>query len=231
MKIALLGNGKMSQAVRRLAMTEGHQITVALDSKSNPETHQRFQGDWVTESEVMIDFSAPEAAVDNIIRASRTRLPIVQGTTGWYDRIDELREHVEGIGGSCVFSSNFSLGMQLFFRVISQAAPLMAPFSTYAPYLLEKHHSVKKDAPSGTALRLLDILKSHFPNLIPTSFLRVGSIPGTHEVAFDSPEDTLLFRHTARNRDGFARGALLAAGLIQDKPGLFEFQELLFDEE
>ncbi len=230
MKIALLGTGKMSQAVHRLAEPLGHQIIIALDSKSNPASNRIFQGDWVTESEALIDFSAPEAAVENILRAGRTGLPIVQGTTGWYDRIDWLGNQLQEIGGSCVYSSNFSLGMQLFFRVISQVATLMAPFSAYVPYLSEQHHGAKKDAPSGTALRLLEILENHSPNPVPTTVLRAGSIPGTHEVAFDSPEDTLLFRHTARNRNGFARGALLAAELIQERQGFFEFQEILFDE-
>jgi 4-hydroxy-tetrahydrodipicolinate reductase len=229
MRLALIGKGRMGQTVSRLAESAGHRIVTTLDQHGNLPT-STFSGDWVSETEVLIDFSAPSAAVENVLRAARTGIPIVQGTTGWYDRLEWLRNELQGLGGSCVFASNFSLGMQLFFRIIGQIAPLMARFDSYGAYLSEQHHRAKKDAPSGTALQLLEILKRDFPREISTSVLRAGSIPGTHEVGFDSAEDSLLFRHTARNRDGFARGALLAAELIRGKTGFFEFRELLFHE-
>lgn len=228
MKIALLGKGKMAGAIRRIAEQEGHSIVATLDSASNPPANKTFQGSWVQEADVIIDFSAPGAAVDNVLRAVHSEIPIVEGTTGWQDRVDWLSKQVVEAGGSCVYASNFSLGMQLFFKIVADSAAILSRFPAYAPYLEERHHRFKQDAPSGTALYLLRLLGKELQTDVPAGVLRAGSFPGTHEVGFDSIEDTIVLRHTARNRDGFARGALHAARLIQGKSGFFEFGEILF---
>ena len=182
----------------------------------------------IGQAEVCLDFTEPGAALGNIGRAAGAGSSIVVGTTGWYDQLDEARHIVDAAGTGLVYGSNFSLGVNLMFRLVSRAAELFAPFLTsYDPFIEEAHHKFKKDAPSGTALTLRRIVESKCGCNVPTASIRAGYFPGAHTVGFDSEADTLEIRHTARGRAGFADGALLAAKWIRGRKGLYEFSQVI----
>jgi 4-hydroxy-tetrahydrodipicolinate reductase len=153
-------------------------------------------------------------------------VPLVEGTTGWLDHLEEVRRAVGRANGALIYGANFSVGVQIFYRIVARAAELFRGFN-YAPFIEEAHHSRKRDAPSGTALRLRDILAANHDGDISVASTRAGHIPGTHRVGFDSAADTVTLTHTARSREGFAAGALVAAKWIQGKTGVFEFSETL----
>lgn len=220
MNFALFGDGKMGTALRLSAARDGHRIVAAV-TRSGIEGDLRAAG-------VAIDFSHADALDGHLSLAEEFRLPLVIGTTGWNDRRDAVRRRVEAAGLGVVHAPNFSLGVNLFFRLAARAAEVFAPFA-YDPFITEAHHRHKRDAPSGTAIALRGILQSAFQTDIPTSSLRAGAIPGTHTVGFDGDADTLTITHTARHRGGFADGALLAAEWIVGKTGFFEFSRVLDD--
>lgn len=229
LNLALLGYGKMGHVVERLARERGFEVRLILDIDSNPDgraiTEKNFQG-----IDVCIEFTMPSAVLDNIRRVAALGVNLVIGTTGWYDRLEEVREIVTANGVGLVYAPNFSIGVMLFYRLARAAAEIFAPYKMYAPYIVESHHTAKKDAPSGTAIELKQRVQSFFPSGdIATSSVRAGFIPGTHELGFDSPADTVLVRHAARSRDGFAEGALYAARWVTDKKGLFSFDQVLQD--
>jgi len=226
MKIALLGYGKMGKLVEALALREGWEIGPKLDIQDNPD------GTGITPAsmagvDVAIDFSQPGAVLANIEAVARTGVHMVVGTTGWADQRDRAEKIVLNSGIGLIYGSNFSLGMNLFFEIVANAARLIGMISQYDAYILEEHHRAKKDAPSGTALNLLDIMRPHLgdPNLSIAS-IRAGWIPGTHVVGFDSEADTILLEHRARSRQGFAEGAILAARWIADKKGFYDFRDV-----
>lgn len=226
-RLALLGYGKMGRAVAQLAPARGCEVRLVMDVDVNPGgegiTREKFDG-----IDVCLDFTTPEAAVENIRRVAGVGCNLVVGTTGWYARLDEVREIVESSGIGMVYAANFSIGVQLFFRLARAAAEIFAGFPMYDPYLVEAHHKFKKDAPSGTALELEKIVRPHIRDReIPVTALRAGHIPGIHELGFDSEADTIELRHTARGRQGFAEGALFAARWIVGKKGLYNFAEIL----
>ena len=231
MKIALSGYGKMGHMVERVAAARGHETVARLDIDNNIDgagiTRERLNN-----ADVAIDFSTPDAVVDNIRRYAELRLPVVVGTTGWYDRLDEVKSCVLGNGSALVYGANFSIGMNLFFRLVKQAGELFALYGEYDPYLIEHHHKFKKDAPSGTAIRMRLLLESSYTRDIPEALsVRAGYAPGTHELGFDSEADSIVLTHTARSREGFATGAIFAAERIVGRQGFFEFSELLFEGE
>ncbi len=228
MRISLIGDGKMARAVETAARQEGHRIVRLLGRADNP-METGFHGDWVAETEVLIDFSHADAVVQNAINAVAAGIPLVEGVTGWLQKLPEVRRIVLEGGGCCVHSSNFSVGVQAFFRLVREAGRLFAQLQEYAPFIEDRHHDQKKDAPSGTALALKTLLGEVGVNA-PVSSVRAGFIPGTHEVAFDSPVDTVTLIHTARSRAGFAKGALFAAAWTAGKKGFFDLQEVLFHE-
>jgi 4-hydroxy-tetrahydrodipicolinate reductase len=229
MRIALIGYGKMGQTVERLARDQGHTISKIMDINDNP-AGSGFWGDWVENTDVLIDFSLAPAVPSNIRHAVNAQLPIVVGATGWYEYVDKLREEVESRGGACLYSSNFSLGVQTLFHLVREASKVLARYKDVHPFVVETHHVQKVDAPSGTALTIKRILEESYGRPIPVSSVRAGFFPGKHTVGFDSPVDTLTLEHTARNREGFARGALLAAEWIQGKKGFFTFEQVIFGE-
>lgn len=229
MKIVLIGLGAMGRLTDALARAEGHEIALVLtsrDMRSNVDEVAERLHDSV---DVAIDFSIPEAVLNNVSACVRARVPLVEGTTGWNRKEADVRRVVEENDGALVYGANFSIGVNLFYRIVTRAAELFNGMDDYAPFIEEAHHARKKDAPSGTALRLRDILASTLAREIPVASTRAGYIPGTHRVGFDAVADQITLTHTARSREGFARGALLAARWIVGRKGVYEFSEA-FDE-
>jgi 4-hydroxy-tetrahydrodipicolinate reductase len=225
MKLALIGHGAMGRLVEALAREEGHEVATVLarrESASRPEELAEILGGH----DAAIDFTVAEAVPRHAEACALARVPLVEGTTGWLARLEEVRRAVERANGALIYGANFSVGVNLFYRVVARAAELFRG-GDYAPFVEEAHHSRKRDAPSGTALRLRDILAAHFAGDIPVASTRAGHIPGTHRVGFDSPADTVTLTHTARSREGFAAGALVAARWIQGRQGVYEFSETL----
>jgi 4-hydroxy-tetrahydrodipicolinate reductase len=229
MKIAIIGYGKMGRMIERLALARGHEISGRFDIENNIGG-AGLTAEALAGVDVAIEFSTPETAVENIRRLVSLRVPTVVGTTGWYSRLDEVRDLVGRENGALVYGANFSIGMNIFFKIAQHAASLFARSNEYAPFLLEQHHQFKKDAPSGSALVIASLLRESYGERTPEAVsIRAGYVPGTHEVGFDSEADTITLTHTARSREGFAAGALLAAELIMGKRGVYEFSELLFE--
>ena len=173
-----------------------------------------------------VDFTVAEAVPRHAEACALARVPLVEGTTGWQAQLEDVRKTVERGGGAMVYGANFSVGVNLFYRVVARAAELFR-VADYAPFVEEAHHSRKRDAPSGTAMRLRDIVAGVYGSEVPVASTRAGHIPGTHRVGFDSAADTVTLTHTARSREGFAAGALVAARWIQGKTGVYEFSETL----
>ena len=177
--------------------------------------------------DVAVDFSIGEAVLKNVEACARAGVPLVEGTTGWKQHESTARQIMTEHSGAMVYGANFSIGVNLFYRIAKQAAALFSAVDGYAPFIEEAHHSLKRDAPSGTALKLRDVMSEHLGPDIPTSSTRAGHIPGTHRVGFDSEADQILLTHTARSRYGFASGALLAAHWIVERTGVFEFSDVI----
>jgi 4-hydroxy-tetrahydrodipicolinate reductase len=226
MRIALFGNGAMGQLVGARALEEGHEVALVLDSSDAAcgadELQERLRG-----IDAAIDFTVADAVPANVSACARARVPVVVGTTGWLARIDEVRAVVEEQGSALVYGANFSIGVNLFYRIVARAAELFQGVEDYAPFIEEAHHARKRDAPSGTALHLRDLLGNVSGREIPVTSTRAGFIPGTHRVGFDSNADQILLTHTARSREGFAKGALHAARWITGRKGVYEFSEML----
>ncbi|HEV7767633.1 MAG TPA: dihydrodipicolinate reductase C-terminal domain-containing protein [Thermoanaerobaculia bacterium] len=211
MKIALHGYGKMGKAVERVAIEAGHEIVAAADA------------------EVLIDFSHAEVLDRALDVASEHKLDLVIGTTGWNDRIDDVRARVESAGIGCVYASNFSPGANVTFALARRAGELFARFPQYDAGMQERHHAQKKDAPSGTALKIAAEVREGSNGKFdpPIAASRVGAEFGFHTLFFDSPDDVVEISHRARGREGFARGAVLAAELVRGRKGLLRFDQLL----
>lgn len=228
MKIAIVGYGKMGRMIESLAAGRGIEIALKLDEFNNTNyegiTPANFRG-----IDVAIDFSIPAAVVGNIERVAALGVNMVIGTTGWPDQIRRVREIVERSGVGLVWSPNYSVGVNAFFRIVNEAARLLASEPEYEAWAWEIHHSAKKDAPSGTLLKLVDEMRSAgYSRSVDVSSSRAGKVPGTHEIGFDSAADTITLRHTARSREGFALGALKAAEWVVGRTGFHEFGEVLF---
>jgi 4-hydroxy-tetrahydrodipicolinate reductase len=220
MKVALLGYGKMGQMVERAAQRDGLEVVAVLDPVSGSRGS-------LADADVWIDFTEPAAVIENIKAAAAVRVAIVVGTTGWYDRLEEARGLVEAGGIGFVYGSNFSVGVNLMFKITKYASELFSRFPSHDPFIEEAHHKFKKDAPSGTAVFLKRIVESAYNHEVPTSSTRAGYIPGRHVVGFDSEADTLSIEHSARSRAGFVEGALLAARWIAGRKGFYEFSEII----
>lgn len=228
--LALLGYGKMGKALGELAPLRGFQVRLVLDIDANRDgrgiTRESFQG-----VDVALDFTAPDAVLQNVRGVAALGVNLVVGTTGWQDRREEVRRLVEAAGVGMVYAANFSIGVNLYYRLARAAAEAFAGFPMYDPYLTEAHHKTKRDAPSGTALEIQrQIQPALSGRVVPVTSLRAGYIPGTHELGFDSEADTIVLRHTVRSRQGFAEGALLAARWVVGRKGLFSFAEVLEEE-
>lgn len=234
MNIAILGYGRMGKEIERMAQSRGHSISDLFD------IDKPFSVDSKLSADVIIDFTLPDAVLDNLKTAAYFGIPIVEGTTGWLDKMEEAGR-IDNL--TMIFSPNFSLGVYLFNRIVRQAARLIGEVGGYDCYLHEWHHTGKVDSPSGTAKKLAEILLEELPqkekalfetcqNRIDPKTLhvtssRVGRIPGTHEIGFDSDADMITLRHTAHGRLGFAGGAVRAAEWIVGKKGLFTMDDFM----
>jgi 4-hydroxy-tetrahydrodipicolinate reductase len=226
MRIALLGHGAMGRLVETYARNQGREIGLICTSKDAAlkleELSDRLRG-----HDVAIDFSVASAVVKHATACGRAGVALVEGTTGWKQEDAEVRRVVQSLQGGFIFGPNFSIGVNLFYRVVSQAAELFGPLDEYDSFIEEAHHRRKRDAPSGTALRLREIVSAHCGREVSVTSTRAGYIPGTHRVGFDSAPDQIMLAHTARSREGFAAGALVAARWIMGRQGVFEFSEVL----
>ena len=221
MKLAIHGYGKMGKTIERVANEAGHEVVCILDV----DREEPLAG-----AEVLIDFSHASALDRMLGIAIENKLDTVIGTTGWNDRLDNVRKRVEEAGIACVYASNFSPGANVMFALARRAGELFARFPQYAAGMEERHHSQKKDAPSGTALKIAAEAKEGSGGKIDPAIVasRVGSEFGLHTLFFDSPDDLVEISHRARGRDGFARGAIVAAELVRGRKGLLKFDELVF---
>ena len=228
MNLAIVGYGKMGRLIAELAPEYGATVSLTLDEFNNVDssglTTENFRG-----VDVAVEFSIPSAVVANVERIAALGVNLVIGTTGWAAHMDEVKAAVDLHGVGLVWSPNFSIGVNVFSRLVVEAARLLASEPDYGAWAWEIHHSTKKDAPSGTLLKLVaDMKKAGYALPVDTASNRAGRHPGTHEIGFDSAADTITLRHTARSREGFARGALRAAQWIAGKKGMHEFSEVLF---
>jgi 4-hydroxy-tetrahydrodipicolinate reductase len=228
MNLAIIGYGKMGRLVETLAHEYGFEVPLRLDIEDNADaqgiTAQRFRG-----IDVAVEFSAPTAVAANVARLASLGVNTVVGTTGWTADMDRVKVAAEKGGIGLVWSPNFSVGVNIFMHLVSEASRRLAPYPEFGAWAWEIHHASKKDAPSGTLLKLVERMKSADPQRpVDVSASRAGAHPGTHEIGFDSAAETITLRHTARSREGFARGALQAARWVIGKKGWFEFSEVLF---
>ena len=218
----------MGQLVEKLASERNHEVVLALDQSDAARPTEDLSAE-LSQCEVAIDFSIAAAVPRNIELCMLAGIPLVEGTTGWPINHNELARTVEESDGALIYGANFSIGAQLFFRIAGRAAELFQNLESYDVFIEEAHHKRKADAPSGTAIKLGDIVANHLGRDVPITSTRAGHIPGTHRVGFDSPADHITLEHVARSREGFAEGALMAAQWIVDRKGLYEFSDA-FDE-
>lgn len=231
MNIALLGYGKMGKAIEAIALKRGHAIVLKVNGKDNDYSLQNV--------DVAIDFSVPNAAVNNISKCLNSHVPVISGTTGWLDRYDEMVELCRATDGAFLYASNFSLGVNIFFELNRTLARLMHGLPQYKVEIEEIHHTQKLDAPSGTAITLANQIieqtdhatwtlgQTNEKNEIGISAKRIENVPGTHEISYHSTVDSIQIKHTAHSREGFAQGALVAAEWIHGKQGIYSMKDVL----
>ncbi len=226
MKLALIGYGAMGKLVETLSRAAGDEIGLRVTSADAAKDAAQL-ATALGGHEIAIDFSVSAAVLRNIEACARAGVPLVEGTTGWMGNEAEARRLIEDHHGALVYGANFSIGVNVFYRIVSEAARLMSGFEQYQAFMEEEHHARKRDAPSGTALKLKDLMAEHIKADIPIASIRAGHIPGTHRVGFDSAADQITLTHMARSREGFAAGALLAARWIVGRKGVYEFSEVV----
>lgn len=244
MRIGIAGFGKMGKLIHRKALDRGYEVPVIIDPNSKDSAVTTGQNASIPlPLDVIIDFTHPEAVIKNIECYGESKISAVIGTTGWYDQMDHVAEVVKRSGIGLIWSGNFSLGVNLFFKIVENAAEMINQFKHYDAAIHEYHHRHKADSPSGTAQMLGEILLGKLEdkktiisvpaetkiqeNEMHISSTRAGSIPGTHQVLFDGDIDTITLEHRARNREGFAEGALLAAEWICGRQGLYNINDLM----
>src|SRR5215831_4807106 len=228
MRLLLVGYGKMGQLVAQLAQEFDCEVAGIVDPVSPASTGTIDDPRWDNNVDVAIDFSSPNGVVHNVPALAKRRISMVLGTTGWQTHEAELRQAVADAGSGIVAAPNFSTGVVLFESIVRHAAKLMAPQAGFGAWMHEAHHAAKKDAPSGTALKLKRAMEEagyHRPVDVAAS--RAGFIPGTHTIGFDGPSESITLIHTARDRGGFARGALTAAKWIKGHRGWFTMEDVL----
>ncbi|MCX6248936.1 MAG: 4-hydroxy-tetrahydrodipicolinate reductase [Bacteroidetes bacterium] len=236
MKIAILGYGKMGQEIERIAILRKHEIVLIIDSIEDWEK----DGNRLGEADVAIEFSQPDTVLDNIYHCFNANIPIVTGTTGWFDDVEQIRHDCIARGQTLLHSTNFSIGVNLFFDLNRKLAELMSKWTDYEIVIEETHHIHKQDAPSGTAIMLAnDIIRyssrkekwvrelSENPEELEIQSFRTENVPGTHKVRYESEVDSIEIIHTAKNRRGFATGAIEAAEWVIGKKGIFEMKDFL----
>ena len=265
MKVILVGYGKMGRLLETKLLERGHEVLAVVEpffpgmSKGSPqppditvytslkEALNGTAGKSLKDADVALEFTRPDTAVENLLFLANEKKPVLAGTTGWYDKLPEISQAVNTAGSSLLWSSNFSLGVNIFYRIAAFAAKLVDPFAEYDVAGVETHHNKKADSPSGTAKTLVERVLAQMTrkekavynmlerppaaNELHYASVRVGSVPGTHSLLFDSPADTIEITHTARNREGLASGAVLAAEWLvaKKRTGVFTVDDALAD--
>jgi 4-hydroxy-tetrahydrodipicolinate reductase len=224
--IAIIGDGKMGQAIRELAQAKGWKVAALIGERESAG------GIGITRSvlgnaDVAVEFTEPKAAVANITAALRAGVPVVAGTTGWYDQLPTVTQVANDAGTALLWSPNFSLGVNILIELTRYAGTLMQPLEEFDAHIVETHHSKKKDAPSGTAVAIAKAATEGLRRAVPTTSVRTGSVPGTHELIFDGLYEQLSLTHLARDRRVFAEGALTAADWLVGKQGVFTMRDVL----
>ena len=223
-RLAIVGMGKMGNAIAELAPSRGWDVVARLDEAEMAGTITRAT---LGNADVAVEFTVPSAAPSNIRAIVATGCPVVAGTTGWYDELEAIRRDVNSQNGALLTAANFSIGVNIFERVAELAARLLGHAGGFEAHITETHHSAKKDAPSGTARTLANTASAAWGKEIPITSLRVGSFPGTHELVFDAPFETIHLEHIARDRRVFAEGALAAAAWLIGRRGVFTMRDVL----
>ena len=247
MKIALIGYGKMGKEVERVAKLRGHAVCAIIDKSDSAATHKLIDGSGscLKDADVVIDFTVPASVIGSIRKVTAANKNMVVGTTGWYDGITEAKQLVGQSGIGFIYSSNFSVGVNVFYRIVEAAAKLINKVPEYDAFGYELHHSQKLDSPSGTAKSIAELLVKNIsrkkqvqydkldrkinPEELHFASIRSGFIPGTHVVGFDSEADTIELKHTARSRAGFALGAVMAAEWLKGRKGFFTMNDFISD--
>jgi 4-hydroxy-tetrahydrodipicolinate reductase len=235
-RIALIGYGKMGKAIEEIALQRNHTIVLKIDEYNIAD----FTKENLSKADVAIEFTSPHSAFENIKKAIDWQTPVVSGSTGWTERLEEMKKYCNQKNGSFVYASNFSIGVNIFFELNKKLASLMLPHTDYKVSIEETHHTQKKDAPSGTAITLAEQIMEQQPykkkwvnnesnktEEIPITSKRIDPAAGTHIIKYSSAIDDIEIIHTAHNRTGFAAGAVLAAEFIKDKKGFFTMQDVL----
>ena len=233
MKISIVGYGKMGRKIENLALQRGHEIYFVADGPD-------WKSDDISGSDAAIEFSQPSSAVSNIHKCFDAKVPVVVGTTGWYDQLDDVVNQCQKKEGALLASTNFSLGVNIFFEINKKLAALMNPNKQYKPQVFETHHLQKLDSPSGTAITIANGILEELrvykkweeadqvkDDTLKIQSFRKADVPGTHRVEYSSSEDKIVIEHEAFNRNGFALGAVIAAEFLQDKQGIFSMKEVL----
>jgi 4-hydroxy-tetrahydrodipicolinate reductase len=233
MKIALVGYGKMGKTIERIAQERGHEIAARIDVDNQHEIAS-------LKADVAIEFSHPDAAFDNVRRCIERNIPVVCGTTGWLEKREEIEKLTKRTNGTFFYASNYSLGVNIFFRINEVLASMLNGFETYNVSLDEIHHTEKRDSPSGTAITLAEGIIKHMPGKkswvnkesgnaqeVPIRSFRIDQVPGTHAVKYVSAVDDIEIKHTAHTREGFAIGAVMVAEWIRDKKGVLNMNDFL----
>jgi 4-hydroxy-tetrahydrodipicolinate reductase len=217
----------MGRMVERLAPEYGFEVRAKISSGENANA-KGLTKEALPGVDVAVEFTRPDAAVANLLTLAALGVTTVSGTTGWFADLERVKEKIKSNGSGLVWSANFSVGLNLFREIVAEAARRFGREESYGAWGWEIHHAAKKDAPSGTLLMLAEEMKrSGYGREISLGANRAGAVPGTHEIGFDSLEDTITIRHAARSREGFARGALRAANWVIGKKGVYEFREIL----
>lgn len=236
MQIALLGYGKMGHTIEKIARERNHDVVL----KINDENLEDLTIENIRKADVVIEFTNPDSAVENILFCLQNHVPVVCGTTGWLDQLSFIEGKCKELNGAFLYASNYSIGVNIFFEINKKLAALMNPHPAYNVAIEEIHHTHKKDAPSGTAITLAEQVigasgqKNKWVNAqtedhdqLSIISKRIDEVPGTHSVKYSSPIDDIEIIHTAHNRDGFAQGAVLAAEFIIGKKGIFSMKDVL----
>jgi 4-hydroxy-tetrahydrodipicolinate reductase len=224
--IAIIGDGKMGEAIRQLALEKGWRVTAVLGERESA-SGRGITATSLGNADVAVEFTQPDAAVANITASLRAGVPIVVGTTGWYEALPEVTRIAKETGTGLLWSPNFSLGVNVLIELARYAGTLMRSLEGFDAHIVETHHKRKKDAPSGTAIAIGKAASDTLDRPIPTTSVRVGSVPGTHELLFDGAFEQLSLTHIARERRVFAEGALQAAGWLIGKKGVFTMRDVL----
>ena len=225
--LAIVGHGKMGRLMEQLAPEYGFEVRAKFRGQENTQA-RALSFETLRGIEAAVEFTTPEAAPQNLRRLAALGISTVCGTTCWYDQLPAVSEAVLAAGTALVYSANFSVGVNVFLQAVARAASFFAKYPEYEAWGWEIHHSAKKDAPSGTLKKLAEEIRaSGYDRPLTLTANRAGAHPGTHEIGFDSAADTITLRHTARSREGFARGALRAARWMAGKKGVYEFREIL----